>query len=395
VLNKVSSIVKNNFSNLRSAIGLSNPTSALKNLNPINAPNFNNPQQVAQAAKILNKSPFEADDFNAADGHIKANPFAYGVVHYPEDVSSLGSGHYLMIDIFINNKSKFLSAKDPRTLTRIAQLDPRIKNQLDNTIKIEDSLEKSLKIANLRNENLNTVAAAAVVNKLGFQSAMVKSGIRANNNTHVFISDTIVLYTPPNVKTNYAVTYDTPETGGAGAALGGQGLVEALISFAGRDAFLGGFGALPGAGDPASALSKKGGEARNPNLEVVFKSVPFRKFDYTFEFAPKNKKEVDSVDKIIKLLRYHMQPELQGGSSSFFTVPSEFQLTYMYIDRRNLYIPKISRCVLESLELDQSPENVFTTFQSDEIGAFPTLTKMTLSFTETEIMTKQKIADGF
>jgi hypothetical protein len=385
VLNKVSSIVKNNFSNLRSAIGLSNPISALKNLNPINAPNFNNPQQVAQAAKILNKSPFEADDFNAADGHNKANPFAYGVVHYPEDVSSLGSGHYLMIDIFINNKSKMLTTKNPRTLS-----------QLQGTALAQKVAETSSKVADLRNENFQKILnTTALKNKLGFQSALVTSGIRANNNTHVFISDTIVLYTPPNVKTNYAVTYDTPETGGAGAVFGGQGLIEAFKSFAGRDAILGSLGALPGAGDPASALSKRGGEARNPNLEVVFKSVPFRKFDYTFEFAPKNKKEVDSVDKIIKLLRYHMQPELQGGSSSFFTVPSEFQLTYMYIDRRNLYIPKISRCVLENLELDQSPENVFTTFQSDEIGAFPTLTKMTLSFTETEIMTKQKIADGF
>lgn len=152
---------------------------------------------------------------------------------------------------------------------------------------------------------------------------------------------------------------------------------------------------MPGAGDAAGALVKRNAEARNPNLEVVFKSVPFRKFEYTFEFAPRNKIEVESVNKILKLFRYHMQPGLQGGSSSFFDVPSEFQLTYMYIDKQNSYIPKISRCVLENMEIDQSPEGVFTTFRSDEKGAFPTLTTMKLSFTETEIMTKQKVADGF
>lgn len=385
MLSKVSSIVKNSYSNLRSAIGLSNPSGALKNLNPINAPNYNNPQQVAQAAKILNKSPFEADDFNAPDGHIKANPYAYGVVHYPENVSSLGAGHYLMIDIFINNKSKFLTSKDPRTA-----------QQLSGAGAAQLKAQKALGVAEQRNDNFaKAISKTALTNKLGFQTALVSSGIRTVHNTHVFISDTIVLYTPPNVKTTYAVQYDTPETGAAGAVFGETGIFEALTSFGLRDTVITAAQALPGAGDPAAALSKRGGEARNPNLEVVFKSVPFRKFQYTFEFAPKNKKEVQSADKIIKLLRYHMQPELQGGSSSFFTVPSEFQLTYMYVDKRNLYIPKISRCVLENMELDQSPENVFTTFQSDEVGAFPTLTKMTLSFTETEIMTKQKIADGF
>jgi hypothetical protein len=74
---------------------------------------------------------------------------------------------------------------------------------------------------------------------------------------------------------------------------------------------------------------------------------------------------------------------------------SEFEITYMYIDKKNNYIPKIARCVLTDMTIDQSPEGVFTTFKSDEKGAFPTATKVTLAFTETEIMTKQKVAGGF
>jgi hypothetical protein len=38
---------------------------------------------------------------------------------------------------------------------------------------------------------------------------------------------------------------------------------------------------------------------------------------------------------------------------------------------------------------------VFTTFAGDELGAAPVYTKMSLSFSETEIMTKQKIAEGY
>ena len=59
-----------------------------------------------------------------------------------------------------------------------------------------------------------------------------------------------------------------------------------------------------------------------------------------------------------------------------------------------MYIPKISRCALTDMSVDYSPEGVFTTFKGDDKGAHPVLTKMELSFTEMEIMTKETIAEG-
>ena len=47
-------------------------------------------------------------------------------------------------------------------------------------------------------------------------------------------------------------------------------------------------------------------------------------------------------------------------------------------------------CVLTDMSLDYALK-VCNTFKADEIGAMPIITKMTLSFTETEIMTKQTI----
>jgi hypothetical protein len=46
------------------------------------------------------------------------------------------------------------------------------------------------------------------------------------------------------------------------------------------------------------------------------------------------------------------------------------------------------------MNVDYSPEGVFTTFRGDLLGAAPVLTKMELSFTEMEIMTKETIAAG-
>ena len=89
-----------------------------------------------------------------------------------------------------------------------------------------------------------------------------------------------------------------------------------------------------------------------------------------------------------------MMPEREGANGSRLIVPSEFQITYMYRDGANMYIPKISRCVLKDMNVDYSPEGVFTTFKGDDMGAHPTLIKMDVTFTETEIMTKETIAKG-
>ena len=77
MLGKVANLIQQNYSNLKSVLGIQNTgSSATKNLNPINAPNFNSQQVTAAAAKILNKSPLEAD-FDASDEHLKQNPYQY------------------------------------------------------------------------------------------------------------------------------------------------------------------------------------------------------------------------------------------------------------------------------------------------------------------------------
>jgi hypothetical protein len=108
---------------------------------------------------------------------------------------------------------------------------------------------------------------------------------------------------------------------------------------------------VPGFENARAVYDKFKGQAKNPNLESVFKSVPFRAFTFPFTFAPKNLKEKDSVHKILQLFRFHMLPEHQNDANGYFNVPSEFQITYMYRDKENTYLPRISRCVLKKVEL--------------------------------------------
>jgi hypothetical protein len=341
-----------------------------------------NSQKNAAAAKLLNKSPLELND-NSATSHLNKDPFSYGIVHYPSEITDLNTGHYMIFDIILNQKTKFLDRKKTGTAPTF----------LSNDI---------TPLADLKSGGLDlTVSGAA--SRLANRITQVDTGLQQNNPTHTFVSDSIILYTPPQIKTTYTASYDQAETGLLGffgvakaSEIVGSSL-EAAQAF-GRQIATAGLSGIAGVGDFNALKTKTSGEAVNPNLEMVFKSVPFREFQYTFEFAPRNKKELDDVQKILKLFRFHMQPEissLQYTDGNYLVVPSEFQLTYMYMDKENSYIPNISRCVLKTMEIDHSPEGVFSTYKGDESGAHPVITKLTLTFGETEIMTKEKITKGF
>ena len=147
---------------------------------------------------------------------------------------------------------------------------------------------------------------------------------------------------------------------------------------------------FPGA---AGFFTKQTGRAINPRMELAFQSVPFRSFAFDFDFAPKNLKEVQMVNKMMQLFKFHMLPDV--SDEKYLITPSEFQISYYYRDRANMYIPKISRCVLTDMSIDYSPEGVFHTFKADDKGAMPVISNMKLTFSETEIMTKQTTAEGY
>ena len=85
-------------------------------------------------------------------------------------------------------------------------------------------------------------------------------------------------------------------------------------------------------------------------MEVLFDKMELRTFSYQFTFAPKNKQETEDVQKIIALFRFHMSPELKGSQNRFLTLPSEFDIHYMYQDQagqasENDFYNKIATCV--------------------------------------------------
>ena len=347
-----------------------------------------NQQQTSKlAAKLLNKSPLEIENINPTS-HMKENPYSYGTVYYPTETSNLGEGHYIIFDVIMHTASKFKST-----------------NFRSNKIATNDGL-----VGDFDTTGGTSIQKIKAQELADFRVTNIKSGLNEKTPTHTFVSDSIILYTPaPSLKFAYAANYENLETGVAGlvgqsikSLKAGAGFVDTIKNLGGdagdaigRKMAFGAASLIPGFENVEAAYDKAKGQAVNPQMETIFKSVPFRTFEFPFEFAPKNIQEKDSIHKIINMFKFHMMPEYQGTTKGFFNVPSEFQITYMYRENRNTYIPRISRCVLTNMAVDYAPEGVFTTFLADQQGAPPTLATMTLSFTETEIMTKERIAEGY
>jgi hypothetical protein len=230
-------------------------------------------------------------------------------------------------------------------------------------------------------------------------------------------SDTIALYMPDTLQFNYNQGYSDlslnqgvlPIISGAGEA--GMSAIQSIakggnVASAVKGAlknmtpFIGTKLAetiLPGG--PGSAISASlFGAVLNPQLELLYTSPEFRTFRFEFMLYPRSKKEAKEVQKIIHRLKFHQAPEiLQGGVAGLFLVPpSEFDISFYYNGQINNNIPKISTCVLASIDTDYAPNGQFSAYEipsergAPELGGtgMPVGIRLALIFKETQILTK-------
>jgi len=361
------------------------------------------------AANLASKSPLDIDQSPTSHLSAQNDPFKYGQLYYPQETQNLGEGHYIIFDTIYNQTTIKNASNNPDS-----KLYKEILGSGNQRLGEVQKAADQKRLSTLKSQGYLSSKAQSLV-------STASSGSTKNfGETHTYLGESIILYTPPNVKFDYKTTYEQAETknlstiqkeagkaynnlknffGGdeEGKTFESKYITDMLADLTdaggviGRQVLEGSLEvAFPGA---AGFFTKQSGKAVNPRMELAFQSVPFRQFSFSFDFAPKNKDEVTMINKIIQKFKFHMLPDL--SDEKYLITPSEFQIMYMYRDKANMYLPKISRCVLTDMSVDYSPEGVFHTFKADNQGAMPVLSKLTLTFSETEIMTKQTAMDGF
>ena len=372
--------------------------------------------QTSTATPILRQSAIEMKD-TSPTSRAGVDPFSFASISYPRDVTNdLQNGHYMLFYINVQNKTKYRYTdpfkNDVGGDTYVTTVN---KETGDYTVTkqkgVGADLQDKLALRKLREGYSNNDDVA----KLHKNKQKRASGLGSVLSTTTRISDSVALYLPPNVQDSTSAGYTDAQTGMVGFAL--QKAIIGGVDFLGKDYegaantvmdTLGGIGgeavkkaitnfaeAITETEGAAGLFNKTFGQADNPFMEVIFDKMATRSFTYNFTFAPKNQNERDDVQKIIALFRFHMAPELQGQAARFLTLPSEFDIHYMYQSQtgqasENDYYNKIATCVLTDCQVDYTPGGV----RSFDDGS-PTQIKMSLSFMETQLLTKELIAQGY
>ena len=228
------------------------------------------------------------------------------------------------------------------------------------------------------------------------------------------LKTTIAMYMPSSVQVTYGAQYsDTPigsVTEGALSAYnkfvnegGREGIRELKQVGAGvadslQQLMLGTIGALPGLQGTKEAFEMKTANVIADRLELAFKGINKRNFQYTFKMIPKDRKETEMIRKIIFAFKANMLPEFKGGNRGGrrFLVPNTFDIKYMYGANQNLHLHNISTCVLENMSVSYGGER-YKTFSPDPggEGAQPVETSITLNFKELELITRERVFEGY
>ena len=222
----------------------------------------------------------------------------------------------------------------------------------------------------------------------------------------------IAMYMPPNIQTTYGAQYTDTEIGtftesafkvydalvAARYDDAANSFVDALegVEQLALKGLLGVAGALPGLGGLAEMESFREGRIFSNRMELAFKGVTKRQFQYTFKMIPKSQREAEEIRKIVSAFKFNMLPEFKGGSNMGrqLIVPNTFDIEYMYNGSHNSFIHKVSTCFLENATVSYGGER-YSAHAATEDGAPPTETSLTLNFREIETMTRERIAEGY
>jgi hypothetical protein len=263
----------------------------------------------------------------------------------------------------------------------------------------------------------------------GFQSGLKKVATAAeplsgaiNSLSSAFVKPnrisgtTIGLYIPDNVNVSYSTEYDDNESlsqnlgrfyflaqGATSLARAfkdqGDKSLTSMINAAGndpyvRDAVLTGLGKLTGTNLTRLGLNAAG-YAMNPQLQVLFRGIGFRSFQFDFVFTPHNKKEAETVNDIIKTFKYHSAPKITKNGffdqGYYMEIPETFDINFFYGNEENRNINRIGECVLEQVDVDYAGGGQWATYNDGS----PNQIKMSLRFKETIIIDKNRIDQGY
>jgi hypothetical protein len=221
------------------------------------------------------------------------------------------------------------------------------------------------------------------------------------------VATTIALYIPPVVQTSYNTTWGTADLNATGAALKAvkqgdyvraiteglagtvAGLLQSITSTLASKAGV--------SFDTESAISAGAHIVRNPNTELLFQGIGFREYQFDFKFTPRSEQEAIHVQNIIKAFKFYASPEIKVDKilPRYYIWPAEFDIEFWSNGKLNTFINKIATCACTSVSVNYTGSGQWSALRPGNINGMSVETNLTLRFKELEIITKNRVSQGF
>ena len=240
-----------------------------------------------------------------------------------------------------------------------------------------------------------------------------KNNVRVTMPSRKRLDTAIALYMPAQVQVTYGAKFtDTeisPFAGAIGQAVGDLSagasvsdtynkVIPQVTEGLQKRALLKGLDLLDalGVSGAREAIEIGRAEVIADRMQLAFKGVDRRAFQYTFKMIPRNSREADSIRKIVDAFKFNMMPEYKKGKKrDTLNYPATFNIEYHYRGKENTYLNRVSECFLENVQVSYGGDRYKTFDPHNSEGAPPVETSIVLAFKEIETMHRERIAEGF
>lgn len=164
----------------------------------------------------------------------------------------------------------------------------------------------------------------------------------------------------------------------SGAMVSGNGQVAASSYFASAAAN------LLGANTSVEGLiSRASGQVINPNMELLFKGVKLRSFNFAYDLVARDKGEANQIKGMITALKKAMAPRKSAGSGGsggglFIAAPNVFRLTYKKGSAKHPFLHTFKPAAMTNMSVDYTGSGTYATYSD----ATPVHMNLEMSFQE-------------
>jgi len=392
------------------------------------------------------RNPFEksknsASKFESLRDSLNSQANRKGL-QYPIDLGLKDQQNFLLFTVYDANPQSFKSAESSNQRQSTGSFDSNAMKQtasnaagaLSSLMNFKlPSMTQMQGVSNFYKNQLSDPIQQARLKQDTTQTQSVTSKTRFSNSIDKTMYS-IALYMPGGIESSLEASYNMEDfgmlqgLGAAGAELVNKikGVFDSQEEFTskegGKDAMEGAMLAtLKNAGikvglESVDAIANVGGvnlnaanavkamrrSVTNPHMEFLFQSVAQRTYSFNFKFVPRNIDEAKMVHDIIRIFRASALPSRSGGGV-MLDFPAEFDIQYFRGGTENTWIPKISRCALQSIKVNYTPNelpqshteesfNDITGFTVD--GAVPSSMSLEMTFAEMSTLVREDVVEG-